>query len=86
MKRKQAPSPAALHRLCRQSSRIKPPIAIDSRRAIEAGIAACKERQPVSCARLSASMASTSLRVTARSGPASAARYRFVARLGSPAC
>src|SRR5437762_2730462 len=35
-------------------------------------------------ARHAASIPSTSWRVTSRNGPAKAARYRFVARLGSP--
>jgi hypothetical protein len=44
-----------------------------------------KRKQSGQSARHSASMVSTSLRVTARSGPASAARYRFVGTL-SPWC
>jgi hypothetical protein len=41
-------------------------------------------REPVAYARHSASILSTSLRVPARTVPASAARYRFVAGLGTP--
>jgi hypothetical protein len=46
---------------------------------------ALEDRKPVRRARHSAGILSTSLRVTARSGPASADRSRFVAGLGSPA-